>query len=338
MSGTWHVVGGTTFDLFAHDLPTLPRVDEAGDEFTWTSLVHLPAPFVASVGGNAGNAAYAAARLGRGVRLVTALDADLFGAWLRARFDDVGVELIVVPPSETSVNVVATDVTGRRHSLFRPVPVSTADVEATADRADLAAGDIVLLAGYPHPEPGAITAWARAGVACQATVALDVGPAVAGLTANVLAAALPDLDLVFANVLELEVLVRGAAPLAAARRLAEDHGVAVVIKAGAEGATYVDTNVQVHVPAFPVGSKGPTVGAGDAFNAGFLSAWERGVEPAAALPFGAAVAAMLVEGGRGVLGAPNASDVERFLAEHPSPASSAPEPRFPKKSPDTKEE
>ncbi len=316
-NATCWVVGGTTFDLFAHGLPGLPHADAAGDEFTQRSLVHLPKGVVPSVGGNAGNAAYVAARLGgRGVRLVTALGDDLFGDWLRERLDEVGIDIVLVPPSETSVNVVATDTAGRRTSLFRPVQVDTAATAAAAADAPLQPADVVLLAGYPHPAPEAIAAWARAGRSQAGIVAIDPGPGIAGLSTESLRDALPDVDVVLANELELRVLVRGAEPLPAAREVAARYGTTVVIKGGKHGATYVTADNEFHVPAFRAWSTGPTVGAGDAFNAGFLCRLQDGAEPDDAVRFAAAVAAAVVEGGRGVMGAPDRRQTEVFARSH----------------------
>lgn len=313
MSTTFCVVGGTTFDLLAHGLPYLPQVDAAGDEFTQRSLAHLPSGFAPSVGGNAGNAAFVAARMGgRTVQLVTALGEDLFGDWLRERFNDVGIDLVRVPPGETSVNVVATDTAGRRTSLFRPVRVDTEATVTQATAATLRSADVVLLAGYPHPSPEAIAAWAWAGRSPGATVALDPGPAIAGLTVESLHDALAHIDILLANDRELRVLVPGVDPSVAARHLADRYGTAVVVKAGDRGVTYLAGDGETHVPSFRAQRTGPTVGAGDAFNAGFLCRLQDGATPADALRFGAAVAAAVVEGGRGVLGAPNRQQTEAF--------------------------
>lgn len=323
MSARVNVLGGTTFDLFAPGLPYLPRADDAGDEFTQFSLVHVTGGFVPSVGGNAGNTAFVAARLGgRHVHLVTALGDDLFARWLRERFAEVGVELTIVPPAATSVNVVATDAEHRRISLFRPVRVDTDAVVALAARVpgsgerDRTGRDVVLLTGYPHAAPEALAAWARVGHERGAIVALDVGPSVARLSEHALTGALPHVDLLLANRLELQVLVPRLDAEAAARHLAELYGTAVVIKEGQRGTTYITTREEVHVAAYRVGQAGPTVGAGDAFNAGLLHRLAEDASPADALRFGAAVAATVVERGRGVSGAPAFPDVEEFMGSH----------------------
>ena len=77
------------------------------------------------------------------------------------------------------------------------------------------------------------------------------------------------------------------------------HAIApeVVVTRGAAGATWSDGTSTLTVPAAPARVT-DTTGAGDAFAAGFLAAWERG--PAAALEAGAALAAqaVTVSGGR----------------------------------------
>ena len=68
----------------------------------------------------------------------------------------------------------------------------------------------------------------------------------------------------------------------------------------------------VDVPAFAVKAN-ISIGAGDAFNAGFLYGVRQGWPPEQALRFGNAVAALTVASDRGVLGSPSLADVEAFL-------------------------
>jgi sugar/nucleoside kinase (ribokinase family) len=71
----------------------------------------------------------------------------------------------------------------------------------------------------------------------------------------------------------------------------------VVVKAGAAGARWRSGDHALRVPAAPAEAVDST-GAGDAFAAGFLAAWDDG--PQAALEAGAALAAraVAIEGGR----------------------------------------
>jgi sugar/nucleoside kinase (ribokinase family) len=106
---------------------------------------------------------------------------------------------------------------------------------------------------------------------------LDVGP-------DVVAGALRPVDLVFAN--EDEVAAVGG------EEAALSIGAALVVKRGPAGATWTDGDRRVDVAAVPV-EVVDTTGAGDAFAAGFLTAWD-GEDVAAALATGADVAARAV--------------------------------------------
>jgi ribokinase len=92
-------------------------------------------------------------------------------------------------------------------------------------------------------------------------------------------------DLLLANEEEIEVLGGG-------------HGAReVVVKRGAAGASWNDASRTVDLPAEPADAR-DTTGAGDAFAAGFLSAWPG--RPESALERGLALAALAVTrpGGR----------------------------------------
>jgi sugar/nucleoside kinase (ribokinase family) len=100
-------------------------------------------------------------------------------------------------------------------------------------------------------------------------------------------------DIVIATTAEAALLSGQEQPDAAARALAERHGVAAVT-AGRDGAWACERGgIAVHVPAVVVDAVDPT-GAGDSFSAGFLSALLRGEPPAVAAAAGAALAARAV--------------------------------------------
>ena len=75
------VAGNLVYDWIAGPVEEL-----AWDRTTW------PGTFAAGLGGNGGTTAYAAARLGTRVRLVSACGADLHGAICKERLASVGVE------------------------------------------------------------------------------------------------------------------------------------------------------------------------------------------------------------------------------------------------------
>lgn len=114
-------------------------------------------------------------------------------------------------------------------------------------------------------------------------------------------ASVPDVDLLFANLDEARVL---AGPGGTAAELAVallDRAGAVVVKSGADGATWAGHGTPpVHVPAVRVARVLDPTGAGDAFAAGFLTSWLTGGAPADALANGARLGALAVArvGGR----------------------------------------
>jgi sugar/nucleoside kinase (ribokinase family) len=106
-------------------------------------------------------------------------------------------------------------------------------------------------------------------------------------------------DLCFPNLEEGSLFVGTRNPDQIVERLL-DYYPAVVLKLGAEGALYADTEGRrLRVPAAPARVK-DTTGAGDALCAGFLSSWLAGAAPEEALQRGVGLAACAVEivGGR----------------------------------------
>ena len=92
-----------------------------------------------------------------------------------------------------------------------------------------------------------------------------------------------------------------------------DRGVrAIVVKKGAEGATYHDASGARSAPGFPVEEIDPT-GAGDTFGATFVTLWLRDAAPREALPLANAAGALAV-GKKGPMeGTSTLAEIEDFL-------------------------
>jgi sugar/nucleoside kinase (ribokinase family) len=73
------------------------------------------------------------------------------------------------------------------------------------------------------------------------------------------------------------------------------------VKLGARGARWTDGVAHAHARAVPLDDVRDTTGAGDAFAAGFLSAWPGPPETALAAGVRLAAAAIALEGARPVL-------------------------------------
>ncbi|HEX8487217.1 MAG TPA: sugar kinase [Propionibacteriaceae bacterium] len=121
-------------------------------------------------------------------------------------------------------------------------------------------------------------------------------------------------DVVLTGVEEAEVFTGGADPVGWLR----DRGVGtVVIKRGAEGATEDDLRSGERVAAQPARAVPlvDPVGAGDAFDAGWLSGWLRGLPATDRLREAAAVASLVVASRGDSAGLPSAALRDRVLAE-----------------------
>ncbi|MDL5350963.1 sugar kinase [Microbacterium sp. zg-YB36] len=119
-------------------------------------------------------------------------------------------------------------------------------------------------------------------------------------------------DIVFGDAAELAVLYPDITPADAAARLLEAGCTQVVLKLGPEGAATSTRSEQVAVPGFAVDVI-DTVGAGDAFVAGYLSAQLAGLDPRSTLLRANACGAMACQVPGDWEAAPTFHDIERFL-------------------------
>jgi sugar/nucleoside kinase (ribokinase family) len=90
----------------------------------------------------------------------------------------------------------------------------------------------------------------------------------------------------------------------------------IVITAGKDGCTvYPPDGSATHIPAYAVTEVDPT-GAGDCFDAGFLSRWLAGDSPAEAARFGNACGALAVTVTGPMAGAKRLPEVQAFMQAH----------------------
>ena len=314
------VIGTTNVDLVVSGMERLPRGE--GDEFTGSSLVFCDEPLAMTLGGNGGNSAYVLARLGAPVTLLSATGDDPLGGMLDGWLTDVGVDvgaLARFPDHATASTTMLVDPVGHRLS-FHHAGASWA-FQATDVRPGLLEGaDVVLASSYtllkgwrPDGFRQALSAAHQNG----AVTALDIGPAIERpATLDELRPLLPDVGYLISNAHELAACT-GTDNLAEGMACVLEAGAGcVVVKRGPEGAlirTSGEAEAQA-VPGFAVEAR-TTVGAGDAFNAGFLLGIRQGWPPSRAARFGNATAALVVSSANGVLGSPDRRRVQALLGE-----------------------
>jgi len=267
-------------------------------------------------GGKGSNQAVAAARAGAETHLITRLGRDTFAEMALATWAQAGVIPAVTQHTEgyTGAAYIFVEAgTGDNAIIVSPGvagDIAVADVEA---RAGLIGGAAVFVTQLEQPVAAAVRALevARAG---GAVTVLNPAPA-AMLPAGMLALC----DYVTPNESEAEALTGLRVTtldeaLAAARALRAAGAGAAVVTLGAQGAMFHDGGRTIHVPAFRAGPVVETTGAGDAFNGGFAAALAEGMEPVAAVRFGAATAGLSVTRAGTAPSMPARAEIEALLA------------------------
>jgi ribokinase len=227
----------------------------------------------ASGGGSAANVAVCLSHLGVESRLFGSVGDDEPGRRTLAGLREAGVDplVTVVEDAQTTIKYILVDADGEVALL------GTDGANEAVDPADvspslLEGADCVHLTGQ-RPD----TAHRIAALAAERDILVSFDPG----------RRLPDRD--YADVLELADLVfvtdrEAEAVEASAPRQVTKHGV--------DGATYVGPDGEYAHPGFGVESAVDTTGAGDAFAAGFLSAWLSDRDPEAALSLANACGAL----------------------------------------------
>ena len=252
------------------------------------------------VGGAAGNTALALQAIGTPYRLVANRGHDVFGTWLAAAFPDQSPPALAVAATAISVGITHPD--GERTfftTLGHLDHFDFACVEAQIP-ASTAPGALALLSGT-FVTPALTADYGRLIKLLRArgfVVALDTGWPPGGWTDAVRAQILAWLPLC-GHLLLNEVEAQGLAGVtdtgeAAAAILSRLPGDAVLaIKCGADGALVFHGSEMLAAPA-PAVTVIDTIGAGDAFNAGYLSAISRSASPQEATEGGVRLASLAV--------------------------------------------
>jgi ribokinase len=234
-------------------------------ELTWDQTV-WPETFAAGIGGNGATTAYAAARLGAPVRLVSACADDPHGAICAARLASAGVDSVFLPglSGATALTMGLFRSDGARALIHRPGVLTEAFLNVPS-LLPYGANVGWLHIGNPFAVPGLrrhAATYLREARQAGWTTSLDLGWDRLGQWRTVIDPCLPHCDWLFANAAEAAAL----GPI--------ETRATVVIKRGAAGCTVNG----VPVPAVPVTAVDST-GAGDCFCGAFIAATLRGLVP-----------------------------------------------------------
>jgi len=298
-------------------------------------------------GGTAGNTAAALGRLGVPVEFLGSVGDDGFGRWLAGDLgaSGVGVRGLVVTGEAPTCQVIAmVEPDGERYLVVWPTDggaltrLSPGDVDLAlvGGAAWLHTSGMCLRAA---PVASAVLAGMRAARAAGVPVSLDLNLRLElwGLPDGVravVAEAVSLADVVFGSGAEelvplavaMSLVVAGgrgsgvrpggvgmAGEIEAATAALAGGSRTVVARLGADGALACGPDgAIVRAPGFPAELRNP-VGAGDAFNAGFIAACVAGLDLAGALRWGNAVGALKVARDGGARDQPSRTEVEGLL-------------------------
>ncbi len=276
------IVGDVGVDLVLGSLDGWPRIG--------TELL-MPRSELRA-GGSGANAALAARHIGQRTQLISAVGNDHFGHWLAEEFNGLRSNLEVCD-RETTISVGLMHACGDRNFFTTEGHLQQLSVQHVLKH--LLPSDVPAIALFTAPflltELRARYADLLAEAASRGyRIALDTGWPPEGWTPEVrdeVLAWLPHCDHLLINELEARS-ISGTEDLDAALVLIArvlKPGASLVVKVGPRGAQGFEGGRRIEHDAEPADIF-DTIGAGDAFNAGYLSARLRGAHLAEALAAG----------------------------------------------------
>jgi len=283
-------------------------------------------------GGSAANVAVGLARLGVGVAFIGSVGDDGYGRWVRDDLAREGIDtrgLVEARDAFTPMVIALIQPDGERLVVVWPpergadLRLRPEDVEAAwpTGAAWLHTSGMCLRAS---PIKEAVLHGMALAREAGATVSLDLNLRLElwGLdreTRATLERAVASSDVVLGSGPEEIAPLADVEDVGAAAGALSDGVRTVVARLGADGALAVTPQGACHAPAFPPGLPGQTpllvdtLGAGDAFDAGFIAARLAGHDAAEALRWGNAVSALKI-GRPGARGTPTWDELATLLA------------------------
>jgi sugar/nucleoside kinase (ribokinase family) len=301
------ILGDANPDLVMHGADVQPAFGQAE---------HLVDQGVLTLGGSGAIMACGAAKLGLKVTLVAVIGEDLFGAFVRQRLDESGVDtslLISDPNLATGVSVILS---GPRDRAILTAQGTIG--ELSADRIDRS-----VFASVRHVHVSSYYLQRRLSLdlaelfdqihADGATTSVDPNWDPSDTWDGGLADLLPSVDVFLPNEIEALRMARISDREAAAQRLLHPGGV-VVIKLGQAGAMAASDEGVLYSAGFGTDTV-DTTGAGDAFDAGFLTGWLSRWPLERSLRYANICGSLSTRSIGGTEGQPSPAEADRALAE-----------------------
>lgn len=262
-------------------------------------------------GGSASNFASQCARLGLKTSLFSCVGNDDYGSLALKEIGKRGVDtsnVMVLDNQPTGIFVMARDSTGDSFIMAEPGANRFVDKRVFEDDS-IAEAQVMHIAGaFPMMIDRAMEFTSTYGM----VLSLDPGRAAARLDYERI---LKNTDLLFVNEYELKEYFAITAKEHNLKKLAKTFPGVLVLKRGKMGAIATDGFEIVNSKIFEV-EVADTMGAGDAFAGGFVTAWTRAEDIATALHFANAVAALTITSPGAQNGQPTLEETEKLLRQH----------------------
>ncbi len=266
-----------------------------------------------AVGSSSAIFACAAARLGLTVGFVGVCGDDVFGHFMLAEMQTRGIDIsnIIVRPGATGLSVILTRASDRAiltyPGLISALRASDIRDDLLRQARHLHVASYFLQARLQPGLPGLFERAHRLGLTTSLDTNYDPAEQWAGVR-DLLCLT----DVFLPNQTEALAIAQAANVETAARQLAVRAGLAAV-KLGAAGALACQGDALVRASSVPVNAV-DSVGAGDAFDAGFLFGYLRRWELPRSLRFACACGALSTRRAGGIEGQPTAEEALRYVS------------------------
>ena len=309
MTKKWdvYVYGDVNIDLVVPGVEALPAPGTEVDTPVMETFV----------GGGAALFALGVAKLGLKPVFQGSVGRDMYGAYIRNLFRELGADDSLLADSDTKKTGISISFTNEKDRCFLTYRGTNEGLSLRhMDLEQVKFARHVHVTGYEgtsnHGEY--LDMLTRIKALGDVTVSFDVGWDMTGAWYEGIFELLPMIDVLFMNETECCHYTRLSDPEEGARRLAEGAGMAV-IKLGKRGAMAVKDGALTFAPAYPV-TVVDTTGAGDSFNAGFVSAFLRGLPVEDCLKYGNGCGALSVTKLGGNTGFPFREELEAWIRDH----------------------
>jgi sugar/nucleoside kinase (ribokinase family) len=264
-----------------------------------------------SLGGSAANFATQASRLGIKTTLISCVGADVYGDLVIKELAKVGVDtssILVLDKQETGIFFYAHDAQNDHIVVAKPGANKFLE-KRFFEEENIADAKVIHVAGsFPMMMNRASEMTTSYGM----VLSLDPGRVAHDLDFKKI---LKNTDLLFLNSHELKEYFKIEPTESELRKFAKTFPGIVILKRGKDGAIATDGFEYCTSQVFEVPVK-DSLGAGDSFAAGFITAWTRSERIPQALNVANATAALTIRQEGAQKGQPNLEEVARLLRKH----------------------